>query len=345
MAIHHSWARRCLVVLLTPAIRPPGHGPSLPALRTPWVPPVGKVAAAPAALLTPVIRRPGRKSPEAAPGHPADPWILAIHHPGPRCPWIPATPRHGHARPWTPVTHHRGPGRVLRWTQDTRRPGPRCQEAAGPRPAQRPRLLTTVGPDPGRSWVRQPLVRSPSEPPDHAARLSRLARWRWRARRPCRPRLFAALGPGARRWRSRRPCRPRLFAALGPGARRGGGSPGGGPPVIWPRPRPSHPIMLPGMPGFGGVPGDLLIFTPIPPGYDPAPSPPAELPDLASPGFWGYIFLDAASTRRASSRRQLQQRPGPRGQVAHAGAARHLGDGQLAEVGGKAPPGSCVSGG
>lgn len=49
--------------------------------------------------------------------------------------------------------------------------------------------------------------------------------------------------------------------------------------------------MLPGMPGFG-VPGDLPIYTPVPPGYDPAPSPPPELPDLASPGFWCYVLLE-----------------------------------------------------
>jgi hypothetical protein len=49
--------------------------------------------------------------------------------------------------------------------------------------------------------------------------------------------------------------------------------------------------MLPGMPGFG-VPGDLPIFVPVPPGFDPAPSPPPELPDLASPGFWCYVLLE-----------------------------------------------------
>src|SRR6186997_1843677 len=61
--------------------------------------------------------------------------------------------------------------------------------------------------------------------------------------------------------------------------------PGGGgfPPVIWPRPHPSHPIMLPGMPGWGS--GGVRPPTQPPRPWDPAfPTNPIQLPPWA--GGW-----------------------------------------------------------
>lgn len=52
------------------------------------------------------------------------------------------------------------------------------------------------------------------------------------------------------------------------------------PPGIWPGPHPSHPIMLPGMPGWA---------QPLPPDVKPPTEPPVILPDFASPGFWTQI--------------------------------------------------------
>lgn len=53
------------------------------------------------------------------------------------------------------------------------------------------------------------------------------------------------------------------------------------PPGIWPGPRPSHPIMLPGMPGWGGG-------GPVDPGYSPPwarpPVDPGYSPPWARPG-------------------------------------------------------------
>ena len=67
----------------------------------------------------------------------------------------------------------------------------------------------------------------------------------------------------------------------------GGGTPPVDPPVIWPGPRPSNPIMLPGMPGWG---------TPLPPDVKPPVEPPVVLPDLDSPGVWCYLTYPTYTT-------------------------------------------------
>lgn len=70
--------------------------------------------------------------------------------------------------------------------------------------------------------------------------------------------------------------------SLPPGA--GGPSPPVDPPQVWPGPRPSHPIMLPGMPGWA---------QPSPPDVKPPTEPPTGLPDLDSPGFWTLVYYPA----------------------------------------------------
>jgi hypothetical protein len=93
------------------------------------------------------------------------------------------------------------------------------------------------------------------------------------------------------------------------------GAGGPAPPGIWPGPHPSHPIMLPGMPGWGsgnpvppplhpgiwpgpqpshpimlpGMPGWEPPSMPSPPDQQPPTDPPTGPPDLDSPGFWTRV--------------------------------------------------------
>ena len=96
-----------------------------------------------------------------------------------------------------------------------------------------------------------------------------------------------------------------FLALITPIGDAGGG--GGQPPQIWPGPRPSHPIMLPGMPGWGqqppypdqGLPGNqpypdqgLPGQQPRPDqGLPPFPSHPIVIPPMQPPqpplGIWG----------------------------------------------------------